>query len=232
MTAPIDPALTGQVSTALGPMFVAAMMSPASSERFGAVGFDQNDVMERYFAFRAGTTRSRHRRDGHRHVLQLRPPPHPSLHPAGVGHRGARRRARRVDGRRRRDDGRRPRRLHRQLRADRARGAAQRCGGRGVRAPRGPAAVRRDRRHPVARRPARAGVARHARVARVPGRRPPRRADLAWHQRPGGARAPHRDGRLPAGSCSVRRATGPTKRGTRRSSRCGRGGCSWPTTSC
>ncbi len=53
MTPPVDPALTSQVNTALGPLFGAPIASPIAVDKFAAVGFDRDDWGERYFAFRS-----------------------------------------------------------------------------------------------------------------------------------------------------------------------------------
>ena len=53
MAAAFDPVLTRQVNAALGPLFVAPIVSPVASEKFGAAGFSRDDWSERYFAFRS-----------------------------------------------------------------------------------------------------------------------------------------------------------------------------------
>jgi hypothetical protein len=53
MPAGFDPALTRQIHVALGPLFGAQVRSPAATERFADIGFDRDDLADRYYAFRS-----------------------------------------------------------------------------------------------------------------------------------------------------------------------------------
>jgi hypothetical protein len=53
MAATFEPALTGEVARALGPMFAVPMVAPEAVDRFVAIGFDRDEWAERYFAFRS-----------------------------------------------------------------------------------------------------------------------------------------------------------------------------------
>ena len=220
MAASFEPAVAGEVARALGPMFAVPITAPEAVDRFAAIGFDRDEWAERYFAFRsaqlgratAETVIATYFNFAPRRIHRYFPRVWEIADPAVV-----------LDvlmdsvdaamGRALVDFADTPElRELAGLLSDAAASAFEH--------PEGRALFAGHRRHSVARRTARADLARHARAARVPRRRPRRGAHRQRPDRYRSARAARGDRASSRPICSDPRERGRRRCGTRPSRSC------------